>query len=521
MGGLEVAVEQDTLWGVGAEAPNLLVQDEPVVRGGFAPVERHSALRRLAFLLVTTFGAGLIGFVTLGASHYTVDGQVFACTGQPSLCSKTPPYLVLSFISGLLLAGAFLKSRPDKHFKDVGFIEEWVHAIKGVSLAAVAIVLFAFFWRPAPINVFSFSRGTLLLTWAYGVLAYGGYRTAVRWLLMGLRSRGANLSPVVVVGNTMAAQLFIKRVSDQPSSGYRVVHHLKRPAAEGLSLTRSLLELREVVHFEEVVLASSDLPDNEVGRLASQPQLRDVQFRAIPEFFGLAPAKIELQTVNDFPLVTLFYNPVKGVRWAIKRSIDLVACIALLIISAPVMLVAALLIKMTSPGPVLFRQERVGMDGRRFTMLKFRTMFDGTSDAYHRDLMASLLTGENATSDDGPDDGLYKPRHDPRITSVGRYLRRFSLDELPQLFNVLRCEMSLVGPRPAIDYEVELYEEWQRRRLDVLPGITGLWQVSGRSRLSPSEMLRLDVLYAEAWTLGADVRILFRTLPVLLRKDAS
>jgi lipopolysaccharide/colanic/teichoic acid biosynthesis glycosyltransferase len=216
--------------------------------------------------------------------------------------------------------------------------------------------------------------------------------------------------------------------------------------------------------------------------------------------------------------LTLFENPVRGPHWAVKRAVDVVGAGVLLLMAGLPMLVISLIIRLTSPGPILFRQERVGMDGKRFELLKFRSMTAGASDQVHRDFMFQMLSS-TATSDEGTS-SFFKLTNDPRITKIGKVLRRYSIDELPQLLNVLKGDMSLVGPRPALAYEVDLYEDWQLRRLDVLPGMTGLWQVSGRSRLSPADMLRLDVHYAETWSLFKDLLIILKTIPAILRDDA-
>jgi lipopolysaccharide/colanic/teichoic acid biosynthesis glycosyltransferase len=191
-----------------------------------------------------------------------------------------------------------------------------------------------------------------------------------------------------------------------------------------------------------------------------------------------------------------------------KRILDLtVACLALALIS-PVMLAAALLVKATSPGPVLFRQTRIGQSEKPFAMLKLRTMHVGGDDRAHREFNKRELLGDPSAR---ASDGIYKQQHDPRITGIGRFLRRFSIDELPQLFNVLKGDMSLVGPRPSLPWEVELFSMDQRRRHHCLPGITGLWQVSGRNALSMVEMLKLDVEYVDRQSLMLDLWILLRT----------
>jgi lipopolysaccharide/colanic/teichoic acid biosynthesis glycosyltransferase len=196
-----------------------------------------------------------------------------------------------------------------------------------------------------------------------------------------------------------------------------------------------------------------------------------------------------------------------------KRLLDILLAASGLLIVAPVMILVAALVRCTSPGPVLFRQVRIGLHEQPFVMLKFRTMRDGCSDEPLRDLNLAELQG---SVDPGTSDGIFKLENDPRITAVGGVLRRFSIDELPQLFNVLRGEMSLVGPRPALPWEVELFTPEQRRRHECVPGITGLWQVSGRNRLSMPEMLDLDLLYVERRSTLLDLWILLRTPLVVL-----
>jgi len=191
---------------------------------------------------------------------------------------------------------------------------------------------------------------------------------------------------------------------------------------------------------------------------------------------------------------------------AVKRVLDVAVAALLLLVLLPVLATVAVLVACTSPGPVLFRQQRVGRDGRLFWFYKFRTMFDGNDPAAHRAYYVELVTANTAAAQ-----GAYKLVADPRVTSVGRVLRRFSFDELPQLLNVVKGDMSLVGPRPPIPYEVELYGPRERARLSVTPGLTGLWQVSGRSTLSFKEMIELDLAYINNWSLGLDLLILLRT----------
>jgi len=199
----------------------------------------------------------------------------------------------------------------------------------------------------------------------------------------------------------------------------------------------------------------------------------------------------------------------------VKRGLDVAVAGTALVVFVPVLLLVAVLVRLGSPGPALFRQTRIGLDSRPFQMLKFRTMLVDADDASHREYVARMLRGE-AT----PQRGLYKLDADPRVTRVGAILRRTSLDELPQLINVLRGDMSLVGPRPALPYEVRKFPVWAAPRFAVRPGLTGLWQVSGRNRLAMTEGLLLDVEYVERQTLWLDLGILLRTAPAVLAGGA-
>jgi len=208
--------------------------------------------------------------------------------------------------------------------------------------------------------------------------------------------------------------------------------------------------------------------------------------------------------------------------WA-KRAIDIVGASSLLILAAPLMLVTAIAVKLTSPGPVIFRQMRVGRGGKPFPFYKFRSMCCGNDDTAHREYVQNLIQGRHDEINEGDaENPVYKMQSDNRITSVGRVIRRTSIDELPQLFNVLKGEMSLVGPRPPIPYEIEKYQSWHMRRLqEVRPGITGLWQVEGRSKTSFDEMVRLDLRYIRNWSLWLDIKIILKTVFVVIRGDGA
>jgi exopolysaccharide biosynthesis polyprenyl glycosylphosphotransferase len=225
-----------------------------------------------------------------------------------------------------------------------------------------------------------------------------------------------------------------------------------------------------------------------------------------PAMTDVAGPRISVRLVEGLPLLHVEEPELAGVRRAVKGALDRIGACLLGLLCAPLLLAIALAIKVTSSGPVFFRQERVGLGGRTFSMLKFRSMRQGAEEE-----CAGLV---HLNVHDGP---LFKIRNDPRVTAVGRWLRRHSLDELPQLWNVVRGSMSLVGPRPPLPAEVERYGAEAMRRLLVKPGMTGLWQINGRSELPWEETVRLDLFYVENWSVGLDLMVLAKTLPAVLR----
>jgi exopolysaccharide biosynthesis polyprenyl glycosylphosphotransferase len=208
--------------------------------------------------------------------------------------------------------------------------------------------------------------------------------------------------------------------------------------------------------------------------------------------------------------------------YILKRSIDVVGSLAALVVSLPLFLIIAIAIKLTSRGPVFFQQARLGQYGKKFTFFKFRSMYFATNHTIHEQYVKDLIAGTLAVKEQNDRKAVYKMTNDPRVTPVGKFLRRTSLDEFPQFFNVLRGEMSLVGPRPPLPYEFERYVVWHKRRLlAVKPGITGLWQVEGRSKVPFDEMVRMDLEYAKTWSLWVDIKILVRTPLALLNSDGA
>ncbi len=283
--------------------------------------------------------------------------------------------------------------------------------------------------------------------------------------------------------------------------------------ANGLRPLGALHDLEKVLgseRIDEVIIADPDFPQVEAVELVDQCHQRGVRVRLAPSTMEILIHRAEFVPGQSVPLFELGPPVFEGVDFALKRTFDIVGATLLLVVLSPLLLAIMLAVRLSSRGPILFRSMRRGIGQRPFHCLKFRTMH---TDAEER--QADLEELNEASG------ALFKIRDDPRLTPVGRLLRRFSLDELPQLVNVLRGEMSLVGPRPLPERDYEMLEDWHRKRYLVLPGITGLWQVSGRSELDFDDLVHLDFIYLERWSLALDLTILLKTIPAVLSRRGA
>jgi exopolysaccharide biosynthesis polyprenyl glycosylphosphotransferase len=460
---------------------------------------------------MATLAAALAGAISLTVIVSTNVGWPFASGGAG-------PYASIIVCAAVVRGGLFLFSRPDRHRRYDGYFDEVIDAVKQASLGSLAIVVFTFFWRDGMrFHSFSYSRAVFVFDWLLSAAALSFVAAGTKSALGALRRAGHDSLNVVVMGSTASSQALVSAMDQHPEAGYQVIGVVDDCTTDDCDAVEELRQLAARFRIDEVVLASPALSRKDIYRLVSLPELHHTQVAAAPDLFGLPPTKVRLTPVGDFPLLSLGAEPLPGARRFVKRFVDVLVAGIVVVLASPVFLAVGLAIRFTSSGPVLFRQKRIGMDGRPFSVLKFRTMTTDAPTTIHEDYVTAALNGDS--SDGGA--GLHKLVNDPRITSVGKFLRTFSLDELPQLLNVLRGDMSLVGPRPALPFEVELYTNRQRRRLDVRPGMTGLWQVSGRNRLPILQMLELDAQYAERWTFAQDLRILLRTIPAILRREAA
>jgi exopolysaccharide biosynthesis polyprenyl glycosylphosphotransferase len=329
------------------------------------------------------------------------------------------------------------------------------------------------------------------------------------------------MSNVVAVGGESSVTELVTELRRDPHSGLRVVGiclpdamlsgqtHLGIPVLGGFDDVE--YAVRATYADTVAVTSAAEMNSGRLRRLSWQLEKADTDLVVAPGLMEVAGPRLHIRPVAGLPLLHVEEPEFSGMRRLIKGAVDRVGAGVVLLLLSPVILVVGALVRLTTPGPALFRQTRIGKDGREFSMIKFRTM---VRDAESR-------KAELAAANDRADGLLFKIRADPRITPLGRFLRKYSLDELPQLFNVVAGSMSLVGPRPPLPAEVAKYGDDVRRRLLVKPGLTGLWQISGRSDLTWEESVRLDLRYVENWTLMYDVMILWKTIFTVVRGSGA
>jgi exopolysaccharide biosynthesis polyprenyl glycosylphosphotransferase len=354
----------------------------------------------------------------------------------------------------------------------------------------------------------------------YGSLIFGTvFVTSLRelhlrttaWLLgkAGYRRRA------VLVGSGRHAEAVAQALANRSRTKVDIVGHLtvSKQASNGLRSLGGLDQLPHVLEHErvqEVILADPDYPQDKMVELVDVCHRRGVTVHVAPTTMEILMERAEFVPGQSVPLFMLRPPVFDGLDFALKRTFDLVIATVTLVFLSPLLAIIALAVKLSSPGPVIYRSMRPGIGGRPFACLKFRTMREHTHDV--QEMLEALNEKSGA---------LFKIRDDPRVTRVGGLLRRFSLDELPQLVNVVRGEMSLVGPRPLPMRDFDRLEEWHKKRYLVLPGITGLWQVSGRAELDFDDLVRLDFLYLERWSILLDLTILLRTIPAVLSRRGA
>jgi len=474
--------------------------------------ERRASLRWLRFLIL---GLDIVLVnLAFGLAYIIRYRLQWFRAVDPAYYTDFGAYLPFAFLLTVLLISAYAMEGLYGEQRGRRFWDDFYGIFNGTTTGLGITIIIVFFWRPL-----FYSRLIFAYTAVLVIALLSLERIVLRAVLARLRKRGIGVARVLIVGAGELGRMVMRNIVANPDLGYKAVGFVddnpeKSTDIGPIRALGDLDRLPEILKKEDIDEVIITLPwqsYRRIMRVMTQSERAGVRARVVPDLFQLRLGRVEVASLNGIPLIGLREMRLSRHQLIIKRGMDVVLSSLALVILAPLLGVIALAIKVDSPdGPVLFRQVRVGKDGRLFHLYKFRSMIP------EAELIKQHLKDLNEA--DGP---LFKIRNDPRLTRVGRILRRFSLDELPQLVNVLRGEMSLVGPRPALPEEVAQYEPWHHKRLTVTPGITGLWQISGRSDLSFDEMMLLDVYYVENWSLLLDLRILLLTIPKVILGEGA
>jgi exopolysaccharide biosynthesis polyprenyl glycosylphosphotransferase len=465
-------------------------------------IRRHAAALRIALVcfdgLVAVLVLGLAGIFRFGTSA-PLDPLIGAI--------PNPLVALLMYAIGWPLS---LWSQGLYRTRARWTIRGEVSDIVRATVLFAAVILSALFLARLP----DVSRGVLLIVFPALAASALATRLAMRLSLNALRRNGRNTRFVLVLGTNAGAQRFANMIESQPVLGLRILGHLdagNEVSAVSRPILGSIDQIESILHTQIVDEVAICLPINQWGQIDEITRLCEQEGKIvrIPMYVlehSLAAGRVE--EIGGVPIYSIVSGPDRVIGLIIKRTVDLVLSTVLLVALSPLLLLIALAIRLQSPGPVLFTQRRVGLNGRVFEVVKFRTMVAGAEAQLAELLDRNEIEGH-----------AFKLTDDPRITPVGTWLRRTSLDELPQLWNVAWGQMSLVGPRPPLLAEVVGYDVWHRRRLSMKPGITGLWQVGSRREQSFDRWVEADLDYIDHWSLWLDLKILFLTIPAVVGRQ--
>ncbi|HKR67083.1 MAG TPA: sugar transferase [Thermoanaerobaculia bacterium] len=403
--------------------------------------------------------------------------------------------------------------------RTIPLTKEAATTIRVVGVGTVLLATLAFL-----IPLRQLSRSWFVLFGFLALMLLLAEKILVRVMARWVRSKGLNYRTVLIVGTGRRATDIARLIVGHKYWGYKILgfvsdgHHLSNGWTRyrifgTVPDLKRILERGEIHEpIDEIVFAVTRKKLDEMKQIFLMCEELGIRTRVAMNFIQNRVAKMEIEELEGVPFLTFTTTPSNETQLAVKRALDVAISLLILTLAGPILGIAALAIKLSSPGSVLFKQQRIGLNGRYFTLYKFRTMIE---DAHARREEVAHLNEMN-----GP---VFKMRDDPRVTPVGRWLRRFSLDELPQLWNVLKGDMSLVGPRPPIPEEVASYHRWHRRRLSMKPGLTCLWQINGRNQIQDFDhWMKLDLQYIDNWSPSLDLKILLRTIPAVLSgKGAS
>lgn len=370
-------------------------------------------------------------------------------------------------------------------------VNEFGKIFVAISASVALIMAYIFLSR-----IFFFSRLIIVLIWALAIITVTFGRFIIRFLQRFLYRYGIGAHRIIVLGHNSLTKPIVNEIKRNYKHGYRIVKLIDR---DGIEKLETILKNNPC---DEIMITDAGIGEAQAAKILDFCRSNNLGFKMTPNLFLVRSSHVIIQSLANVPILEFQRTPLDGWGKIIKRLFDIIVATILVIILSPIILIVSIMVKLTSKGAIFFRQKRVGLE-KNFTFYKFRTMRENAASE-HKKMMKKYGV-------------MFKLKNDPRLTPIGKFLRKTSLDELPQFFNVIKGDMSLIGPRPPMPEEVEQYNDWQKKRLGVKPGITGLWQVSGRSEISFDDWVRLDAYYIENWSLWLDVQIFFKTIWVVIK----
>ncbi len=426
-------------------------------------------------------------------------------------------YVPFSLLFTVLMLMTFRMDRVYQQWRGLSWLDQMYHIINAAARSVVILFAVTFF-----LDIFralEYSRALFLEAGIIVILLLGLARAVQNWIIGQMYARGIGVSRVIIVGAGEIGRTVMRTIVAQPELGYQIVGFVDDNPKKGqtdigrfkaLGPLDNLPNLLDQGDVDEVIITLPWMYHRRIMAIVRECERRRVAARIVPDLFQMSLSHVDVNDLGGVPLIGVRQVSFGQSARLVKRLVDIAMAATGLVLCLPLFLIVALAIRLDSPGSIIFSQNRVGLNGKIFRLHKFRSMREGAEN--------ELEQLREMNEADGP---LFKIHNDPRMTRVGRFLRRTSIDELPQLWNVLRGEMSMVGPRPALPNEIEQYQEWHKKRLEVRPGLTGLWQVRGRCLLSFDEGVLLDIYYIENWSLWLDFKIMLLTVPHVLFGDGA
>ena len=501
---------------MGSSAPSARVGLEPAGRErGFPTARPVSRQIQWRFFVLTLIGTDVFAAVLAFGLAYIVRFKLSIPVFQQGANSSVSYYVqlvvILLPIWVIVFSGVGLYSRANL----LGGTKEYALLFRATTIGLLLVIVVGFLE-----HVFIFSRGWLLMAWvsAFVFSAFG--RFLLRRLVYRLRELGYFLAPALIVGANEEARSMAEQLPTWRTSGLQVLGYVDSAIessasfVSGLARLGTMEDLDQLIkkyEVEELILATSALSRRQMLEIFKNYGVsEDVSLRLSSGLFEIITTGLTVEELAYVPLIRVNKLRLTGIDKGLKSVLDYGLTILGLILIFPLFMLIAIAIKLDSPGRIVYRRRVMGVNGGQFDAFKFRTMYANSDEilAAHAELQAELAA-------------KHKIKEDPRVTRIGRFLRQYSLDELPQLINVLRNEMSLVGPRMISPEELPKYNQWGINLLTVTPGITGIWQVSGRSDLTYAERVQLDMQYVRNWTIWLDLQLLFQTIPAVISRRGA